>query len=53
MYCDALAMLDSLSDESVMETLNRRLAQGNIYTFLGDIVIVINPFHEYPSTNLR
>ncbi|CAL8096465.1 unnamed protein product [Orchesella dallaii] len=48
MYRDDLATLDSVSDESVMETLNQRFAQGNIYTYLGDILIMINPFREYP-----
>lgn len=48
MHRDDLATLDCASDEAVMETLNQRFAQGNIYTFLGDILIMINPFREYP-----
>lgn len=49
MYRDDLATIDCVSDEGVMETLNQRFAQGNIYTFLGDILIMINPFHEYTN----
>jgi len=48
MYRDDLATLYTVSEESVMETLSQRFAQGNIYTYLGDILLITNPFHEYP-----
>ncbi|CAG7716563.1 unnamed protein product [Allacma fusca] len=41
---DDLATLHKVSEERVMETLHQRFAEGNIYTYLGDILIVLNPF---------
>jgi hypothetical protein len=48
MWRDDLATLYSVTEESVMENLEQRFAQGNIYTYLGDILLLINPFHSYP-----
>ena len=41
---DDLATLHRVSEDTVMEALHQRFAEGNIYTYLGDILIVINPF---------
>jgi len=48
MYKDDLTTLTTVNEEIVLDTLSQRFSQGNIYTFVGDILISINPFHEYP-----
>jgi myosin heavy subunit len=48
MYRDDLATLYTVSEDSVMETLSQRFSQGNIYTFVGDVLLIVNPFNEYP-----
>lgn len=48
MYRDDLATLFGVNEGKVLNTLEHRFAQGNIYTYLGETLILINPLYEYP-----
>ncbi|XP_051542770.1 myosin-IIIa-like [Myxocyprinus asiaticus] len=43
---DDLATLEVLDENTVTEQLQRRYAKGQIYTYVGDILIGVNPFQE-------
>lgn len=38
------ASLESLSEEIITEQLQRRYESNRIYTYIGDILIAVNPF---------
>ncbi|XP_015177355.1 PREDICTED: myosin-IIIb-like isoform X2 [Polistes dominula] len=44
MYMDDLAALDMLSEDAIVEQLQHRYEQGQIYTYIGDILVAVNPF---------
>ncbi|XP_014476501.1 PREDICTED: myosin-IIIb-like isoform X2 [Dinoponera quadriceps] len=44
MYMDDLAALDMLSEEAIVEQLQHRYEQAQIYTYIGDILVAVNPF---------
>ncbi|XP_011146962.1 myosin-IIIb isoform X2 [Harpegnathos saltator] len=44
MYMDDLAALDMLSEEAIVEQLQHRYEQTQIYTYIGDILVAVNPF---------
>ncbi|XP_076621103.1 myosin-IIIb isoform X1 [Colletes latitarsis] len=44
MYMDDLAALDMLSEDGIVEQLQHRYEQGQIYTYIGDILVAVNPF---------
>ncbi|XP_076234684.1 myosin-IIIb isoform X3 [Calliopsis andreniformis] len=44
MYMDDLAALDMLSEDGIVEQLEHRYEQGQIYTYIGDILVAVNPF---------
>ncbi|XP_034246808.1 myosin-IIIb-like [Thrips palmi] len=44
MFRDDLAALDNLTEASIVEQLQRRFEQGQIYTYIGDILLAVNPF---------
>ncbi|XP_015595858.1 myosin-IIIb isoform X2 [Cephus cinctus] len=44
MYMDDLAALDLLSEEAIVEQLQNRYEQTQIYTYIGDILVAVNPF---------
>lgn len=44
MYMDDLAALDVLTEESIVEQLLTRYNQNQIYTYIGDILVAVNPF---------
>lgn len=46
MYMDDLAALDQLSEEAIVEQLQNRFQQSQIYTYIGDILVAVNPFDE-------
>lgn len=46
MYVDDLASLDNITEDIVVEQLYRRFVQGQIYTYIGDILIALNPFQD-------
>ena len=49
MYPDDLAALDRLDKERVLLTLGNRYSRGQFQTYVGDVLLIINPQQE---TNL-
>ncbi|XP_073669275.1 myosin-IIIa [Paramisgurnus dabryanus] len=43
---DDLATLENLDENTVTDQLQRRYAKDQIYTYVGDILIGVNPFHK-------
>ncbi|MEQ2245024.1 Myosin-IIIa, partial [Ilyodon furcidens] len=43
---DDLATLEVLDENTVTEQLQSRYARDQIYTYVGDILIAVNPFHK-------
>lgn len=41
-----LILLDSISNESILQTLQNRFQADEIYTFIGQVLIAINPFRD-------
>ncbi|XP_064105759.1 myosin-IIIb-like isoform X3 [Macrobrachium nipponense] len=46
LWMDDLACLEKLSEEVIVDHLFRRYKTGQIYTYMGDILIAVNPFKE-------
>ncbi|KAK9300084.1 hypothetical protein QLX08_007125 [Tetragonisca angustula] len=44
MYMDDLAALDMLSEDAIVDQLQHRYEQAQIYTYIGDILVAVNPF---------
>ncbi|CAL7948662.1 unnamed protein product [Xylocopa violacea] len=44
MYMDDLAALDTLSEDAIVDQLQHRYEQAQIYTYIGDILVAVNPF---------
>ncbi|KAK6642740.1 hypothetical protein RUM43_004242 [Polyplax serrata] len=44
MYVDDLASLDQLTEDLIVEQLKSRYEENQIYTYIGDILIAVNPF---------
>ncbi|XP_068603891.1 myosin-IIIa [Brachionichthys hirsutus] len=42
---DNLATIEVLDENTVTEQLQSRYGRGDIYTYVGDILIAVNPFH--------
>ena len=45
---DDLATLSNMSEDIVLEELRQRYAKDQVYTYVGDILIAINPFKLLP-----
>ncbi|GAU98067.1 hypothetical protein RvY_09264 [Ramazzottius varieornatus] len=43
-----LASLEILDENTIVDTLSNRFNNGQIYTYVGDILIAVNPFTELP-----
>ncbi|XP_030623933.1 myosin-IIIb-like [Chanos chanos] len=43
-----LATLSELDEKSLLESLSQRFKQDHIYTYIGDILVAINPFKYLP-----
>ncbi|KAI6202474.1 hypothetical protein M3Y96_00952800 [Aphelenchoides besseyi] len=43
-----MVLLRSLNDEAIVENLRKRLAAKAIYTYIGPVLISVNPFKEMP-----
>ena len=41
---DDLATLENLEEAVIVEHLKQRYDKGNIYTYIGDILLAVNPF---------
>ncbi|XP_052862446.1 myosin-IIIb [Anopheles cruzii] len=46
MYIDDLAALDVLTEDAIVEQLQKRFETNQIYTYIGDILIAVNPFSQ-------
>lgn len=44
MLPDDMASLENLTEEVVINHLFRRFQEGQIYTYIGDILVAVNPF---------
>ncbi|XP_037032331.1 myosin-IIIb-like isoform X7 [Bradysia coprophila] len=44
MYMDDLASLEILTEEAIGEQLQKRYESNQIYTYIGDILVAVNPF---------
>nr|XP_005904392.1 PREDICTED: unconventional myosin-XVI [Bos mutus] len=45
---DDLATLSELTDSSLLYEIQKRFGNNQIYTFIGDILLLVNPFKEIP-----
>ncbi|GAB5566471.1 unconventional myosin-XVI isoform X1 [Prionailurus iriomotensis] len=45
---DDLATLSELNDGSLLYEIQKRFGNNQIYTFIGDILLLVNPFKELP-----
>uniref|UniRef100_A0A669QA09 Unconventional myosin-Ia n=1 Tax=Phasianus colchicus TaxID=9054 RepID=A0A669QA09_PHACC len=43
-----LVMLDPLSEEALLRTLQERFSREEIYTYIGEVVISVNPYKPLP-----
>uniref|UniRef100_A0A8C3JRK1 Unconventional myosin-Ia n=1 Tax=Calidris pygmaea TaxID=425635 RepID=A0A8C3JRK1_9CHAR len=43
-----LVLLDPLTEESLLQTLQERFRRSNIYTYIGNVVISVNPYRSLP-----
>lgn len=43
MYVEDLASLDKISEKNVMKLLEDRMKVGQFQTFVGDVLLVLNP----------
>ncbi|XP_052758788.1 myosin-IIIb-like isoform X2 [Galleria mellonella] len=46
MYTDDLATLEVLTEDAIVEQLEKRYNQNHIYTYIGDILVAVNPFTD-------
>ncbi|XP_023951419.1 myosin-IIIb isoform X2 [Bicyclus anynana] len=46
MYTDDLATLETLTEEAIVNQLQKRYTQNQIYTYIGDILVAVNPFTD-------
>lgn len=46
MYMDDLASLDNLTEDSIVDQLKKRYDSSQIYTYIGDILVAVNPFED-------
>ncbi|KAK6305339.1 hypothetical protein J4Q44_G00241190 [Coregonus suidteri] len=48
LFHEDLAALSDLDEQSLLESLSQRFKQDRIYTYIGDILVAINPFKYLP-----
>lgn len=48
-----LAFLEILSEEAIAEKLQKRFEFGQIYTYIGDILVAVNPFNTLGLYSVR
>lgn len=46
MYTDDLASLEVLTEDAIVEQLQKRYTENQIYTYIGDILVAVNPFTD-------
>lgn len=47
-----MTLLTTISNEAVNENLQKRWTNGEIYTYIGAVLISVNPFRGQPSVPL-
>ena len=52
-FQDDLAALEVLTESVIAEALGRRYLKDKIYTYIGDILVAINPYKELPIYSAR
>ncbi|CAF1085415.1 unnamed protein product [Adineta ricciae] len=45
---DDLAQLETFDEQSIMTHMYNRFLSNQIYTYIGDILVAVNPFHSLP-----
>lgn len=48
LHVEDLAALERLSDETVFEEVKSRMKAGSNYTYIGDVLLSLNPNTEFP-----
>jgi myosin-1 len=41
-------LLPTLTEEAISDNLDRRLKKGIIYTYIGNVLVSVNPFEQLP-----
>ena len=41
---DDLVLMDTVSEESIVENLHKRFKKSEIYTYIGPVLLSVNPF---------
>jgi myosin III len=49
MYTEDIAGLDRITEEEILDQLRNRLERGNSYTFVGDVLLFVNPNGSKPE----
>lgn len=49
MFVEDLAALEPLSDDGLLEEIRNRLKIGANFTFIGDVLLSVNPNKVYPT----
>ncbi|KAL7848264.1 hypothetical protein AOLI_G00229820 [Acnodon oligacanthus] len=47
-FQEDLASLSELDEKSLLESLTGRFSRNHIYTYIGDILVAVNPFKQLP-----
>lgn len=48
MFVEDLAALERLTDETIVDVIKSRLLAGNSYSFVGDVLLSVNPNIDIP-----
>lgn len=47
MFTEDLAALEVLTEDAILDELQERLQQGHFHTFVGDVLLILNPNETY------
>lgn len=47
MFTEDLAALDILTEDVILDELREKLQRGEYHTFIGDILLILNPNEEH------
>ncbi|XP_035717982.1 neither inactivation nor afterpotential protein C-like isoform X3 [Vespa mandarinia] len=47
MFTEDLAALEVLTEDAILDELQERLQQGHFHTFVGDVLLILNPNEDY------
>lgn len=48
MYVEDLAAIEPLHDDTILEEIKNKVRIGETYSFIGDILLSMNPNKKYP-----